>query len=182
LSGGQRLEVRNLFAGIWSGPDGVVHPMAGQNCLIDASWFFPTMTFQAILTDPQMAVAYLGMDTSKGRALLHVQVARIVAGQSASANADFLRESTMDFYLDPQSLLPLVVDFNIHPAAIRAINIPVEIQFGDFRNTNGALVPFRIQKLVVGTLTLDLTISSVTVNSGIPASVFALPTAEGGQQ
>lgn len=182
LSGGQHLEIRNLFAGTWSGPDGMVHLMTSQNCFTDASWFFPAMTLQAVLTDPQMAVAYLGTDASKGRALLHLQVARIVAGQPVSAYADFLRLSTMDFYLDPQSFLPLVLDFNIHPATNGIIDIPVEIQFGDYRDTNGALIPHRIQKLVVGTLTLDLTVSSVALNSGVPASEFVLPIAEGGQQ
>jgi hypothetical protein len=181
LSGGQRLEVRNLFAGIWSGPDGVVHPMAGQNCLIDASWFFPAMTFQAVLTDPQMAVAYLGTDTSKGKALLHVQVAHVLPGQSASTAASTLHFTATDLYLDPQSFLPLVVDFNIHPDTNSSVDIPVEIQFGDFRNANGATVPFHIQKYLQRTLTLDLTVSSVTLNSGVADTVFALPTAEGGQ-
>ncbi len=182
LSGGTRQEIRNGIAGTWSGPDATVHSMPIHNCWTDASWFFPTLTLEAIYADPQVAVSYLGPDTSKGATMLHLQAARLLPGQSASATTLIQTLSSMDIYFDPQSFLPLVLDFNTHPDTDANTNLPVEIQYGNFQNTNGALVPFHIQKFVQRTLLLDLTVSNVLVNSGVPASEFNLPPSTGGAQ
>ncbi len=182
LSGGTRQEIRNGIAGTWSGPDATVHSMPIHNCWTDASWFFPTLTLEAIYADPQVSVAYLGPDTSKGATMLHLQAARLLPGQSASATTLIQTLSSMDIYFDPQSFLPLVLDFNTHPDTDANTNLPVEIQYGNFQNANGALVPFHIQKFVQRTLLLDLTVSNVLVNSGVPASEFTLPPSTGGAQ
>jgi hypothetical protein len=181
LSSGSRQEIRNGPAGAWSGPDGTAHSMAIHNCWTDGSWFLPTLTLEAVLADPQLAVAYLGPDASKGRPLLHLQVARALPGQSASVTALILRLSAMDIYFDPQSFLPVVLDFNTHPDSDAGTNLPVEIQFGNFQNTSGALVPFHIQKYLQGTLTLDLVVTKVAINSGVPQSEFAIPPTTGGE-
>ena len=60
-------------------------------------------------------------------------------------------------------------------------NIPVEIQFGNFQSISGGLVPFRIQKYLQGSLTLDLVVTNVSINSGVPSSVFTLPPSTGGE-
>jgi len=156
--------------------------MAIHNCWTDASWFFPALTLEAIATDPQTAVAYVGTDTSKGKPLLHLQVTRAPSGQAASVTTLILGLSAMDIYFDPQSFLPEVLDFNVHPDRDANTNIPVEIQFGNFQNSGGALVPFRIQKFLQRTLLLDLTVSSVLMNSGVPAGTFTLPPSTGGAQ
>jgi hypothetical protein len=182
LSGGTRQEIRDGPAGAWSGPDGTAHSMAIHNCWTDASWFFPALTLEAIAADPQTAVSYLGPDSSKGRPLLHLQVTRVPPGQSADLTALIQRLSRMDIYLDPQSFLPLILDFNTHPDADAGTNIPVEIQFGSFQKNNGALVPFRIQKYLQGSLLLDLVVTNVSINSGVSSSVFTLPPTTGGAQ
>jgi hypothetical protein len=182
LSGGPRQEIRNGPAGAWSGPDGTLHLMATHNCWTDAGWFFPALTLEAIAADPQTAVSYLGTDTSKGRALLHLQAAQLITGQDASVAALILRLGTMDIYLDPQSFLPLVLDFSIHPDTDANRSIPVEIQFGNYQARSGVLVPFSIRKYLQGTLTLDLVVTNVSINSGVPASVFTLPPTTGGGQ
>ena len=180
LDGGPRQEIRNGPAGAWSGPDGVAHSMATNNCWTDASWFFPTLTLEAISANTQMAVSYLGADTSKGRSLLHLQVTRAAAGQTADVTALILRLSLMDIYLDPQSFLPVVVDFNVQPDTGVNANIPFEIQFGNFQSISGGLVPFHIQKYLQGSLLLDLVVTNVTLNSGVPSSVFTLPAVPAG--
>jgi hypothetical protein len=174
LTNGPRQEVRNGPAGTWSGPDGTVHPMATHNCWTDASWFFPVLTLEAISADPTLAVSYLGPDSSKGQPTLHVQVQRVLPGQSGSATALILLLSTMDIYFDPQSFLPLVLDFNTHTDTDANTNLPVEIQFSNFQKVSGGLAPLHIQKFLQRTLLLDLTVSNVVVNSSVPASEFAL--------
>jgi hypothetical protein len=183
LSGGTHQETRNGPAGAWSGPDATPHSMATHNCWTDASWFFPVLTLEAIANDPQTAVSYLGTDTSKGTPLLHLQVTRAPAGQAADVTALILTLSTMDIYFDPQSLLPLVLDFNAHPDVDANTNLPVEIEFGNFQSTGGVLVPLQIQKYLQGTLLLNLVVSNASINSGVPSNTFTLPaTTTGGAQ
>jgi hypothetical protein len=182
LSGGARQETRNGPAGAWSGPDGTAHSTAIHNCWTDASWFFPALTLEAIANSPLTNASYLGTDTSKGRPLLHLRVTRVPAGQAANVTALILGLSTMDIYFDPQSFLPVVLDFNTHPDTDANTNLPAEIQFGNFQSISGGLVPFRIQKYFQGSLLLDLAVTNVSLNSGVPSSVFTLPPATGGGQ
>jgi hypothetical protein len=182
LSGGPRQEIRNGPAGAWSGPDATAHSTATHNCWTDASWFFPALTLEAIANNPQTNVSYLGTDTSKGRPLLHVQATRVPPGQMADVTALILRLAAMDVYFDPQSLLPVVLDFNAHPDADAGTNLPIEIQFSNFQSISGGLVPFRIQKYLQGSLLLDLVVTNVSINSGVPQGVFTLPPTTGGGQ
>jgi len=140
LSGGTRQEIRNGVAGAWSGPDGVAQSSANHNCWTDASWFFPALTLEGIASNPQVAVAYLGPDTSKGATLLHIQAALLLPGQSAGRTALIQSLRTMDIYFDPKSFLPLVLDFNTHPDVDANQNLPVEILLGNYQNANGWLV------------------------------------------
>jgi hypothetical protein len=182
LSGGTRQEIRNGPAGAWIGPDGTVHSMATNNCWTDASWFFPVLTLEAVAANPQESVSYLGPDSSKGATLLHVRVASALSGQDATLTALIASLSTMDIYFDPQSFLPLALDFTVQPDAGITTYIPVEIRFGNFQNINGALVPLQIQKYFQGTLLLNLVVSSAAIDSGVPASDFILPSLTGGAQ
>jgi len=175
LSGGSRQEIRNGPAGAWSGPDGTPHSMATHNCWTDASWFFPAPTLEAVANNPQTSVSYLGTDASKGRPLLHVQVTRAPSGQDPGVAALILTLSTMNIYFDPQSLLPVVLDFNVHPDTDASTNLPTEIQFADYRTVSGVLVPFRIEKFLQGTPTLDLAVTQAVINSGVPSSTFIIP-------
>ena len=89
----------------------------------------------------------------------------------------------MDVYFDPQSFLPVVLDFNTHPDIDAGTNLPVEIQFGNFQSMGGVLVPLEIQKYLQGSLLLNLAVSNASINSGVPPSTFTLPAvATGGGQ
>jgi hypothetical protein len=180
LTGGQRQEIRNGVAGVWSGPDGTPHAMAAHNCWTDASWFFPALALQALSVDPTLVVSYLGLGEWNGAAAIHLQLSRLVPGQTAEMTAEIQQLSLVELYLDPASYLPLAVAFKTHPDDDLNVDLPVEIRFGGYRNASGILLPFRIQKYLQGTLTLDLTITNVAVNSGVSASVFTLPYVSAG--
>ena len=80
----------------------------------------------------------------------------------------------MDFYLDPNSLLPVALDFNQHPDDNALIDLPVEIRFSGYQTMSGVAVPEQVQKYLNNTLILDLQLSNATFNSGLSTSVFAL--------
>lgn len=174
LVGGQRQEIRNGPAGDWIGTDRVEHPMALHNCWMDATWFFPALTFETALNDSQVSLVYVGQESRGGLAVQHLQISRVLSSQTAEVTALVQKLSSMDVYLDAASSLPVALDFNLHPDNDASTNIPVEIQFANYQPVSGMLVPFHIQKYLQFGLMLDLNVSSVTVNSGIPQTEFTV--------
>ena len=182
LTDGQRTEIRNGPAGDWIGADAVEHSMALHNCWPDAAWFYPGLSFQALSADPGLGLGYVGLEQKNGLSVQHLRLFRVVAGGSASPIAEIETLSAEDIYLDASSYLPLFLDFNAHPDYDFGRSISVEIAFGNYQKLGGIVVPTRIQKYFNGSLLLDLSLSSATVNSGLPASDFAVTDTTGGAQ
>ena len=175
LSGGTREEIRNGPAGAWIGPDGTAHSMVTDNCLNDADWFYPVLTLEALQTDPTLGVQYIGPTVWNGVATVQLQFFHVIPGQTAPVTTEIQNRSVVNLYLDPASMLPLALDFNTHADDNVNLNIPVEIRFGDYRAASGVLIPFRIQKLLQGTLLLDFVAAQAAVNSALPPSTFTIP-------
>ena len=142
--------------------------MALHNCMTDAAWFFPALSSLMLTGNPAVLFTYVGQETQNGLAVQHIRVSR-----PASAPL-FTHLSMMDFYLDASSLLPLSVSFALHPDNDAAQDIRTEIRFANYQTVRGIRVPFRIQKLVQGSLFLDLTVTSVAVNTGLTDSDFTV--------
>jgi hypothetical protein len=177
LSGSDYSEVRNFTAGAatgsYSGPDGVVHAQAFHNCFTDAAWFFPPLSsIASALGNASANTSYVGQETVNGLAVQHVRLWLSVSSPDTAAVTAIAHLSAIDWYLDSTSALPLVVRFTTHPPDNSSVDIPVEIRFAQYQRANGVLLPFHIQKLFNGGLMLDLTISSATINSGLPDSDF----------
>jgi hypothetical protein len=170
LSGGARSEARNASAGPsvgnWLGPDGVVHAVVSSNCYTDATWFYPALgALSAAATNPSLVLVYVGQESS----YQHLQAYTYDANFSTTKQL-----STTDFYLDAQTLLPSIVMFNVHPDNDSTVNIAIQVMFSDYRNVNGAMIPFHIQRYVNDSLLLDIQLTSASINTGISDSNFSL--------
>ena len=178
LSGGQRSEVWNGSnqppQGKWSGTDATWHTMPLHGCWTDPTWFFPALTLQSALNDPQISFSYIGQDTKQGVAVQHIQISRVVSGQTSKATSLIQHLSQVDFYLDSITYLPVAIDFNAHPDTDAGVDLAVGVQFTGWHSVNGIQVPSRIQKFLQGSLTLDLSALTVAVNTGIPQTDFAI--------
>jgi hypothetical protein len=170
LSGGTKSEIRNSNAspdeGNWIGPDSVVHAIALHNCFTDSSWFFPALgSLAAVATNPNVVLTYVGLESSLQHIHAYTYDAQLPDAQQLSA---------MDFYLDPQTLLPQVVIFNEHPDDDQTVNIAVEVMFSDYRNVNGVTIAFHIQRFVNNSLMLDVQLASANINSGLSDNQFSV--------
>ena len=185
LPGGERQWIRQGPAGVWTGPEGQpgqVHAMATHNCWVDAAWFFPAFSLEGALSNPAAGLSSSGAGSWQGVSVQQAQWSGAPpSGQTAEINAAIQQLSATAISLDASSLLPLALDFNLHPDNDAGQNLPVEIRFSDYRLVSGVHVPFHIQKLVQGSLLLDITVTNVTVNTGLADSVFTLPAATGAQ-
>ncbi|HVP50450.1 MAG TPA: hypothetical protein VMT56_04425 [Candidatus Bathyarchaeia archaeon] len=170
-------EVRDdgLGQGFWYGKDQTWHAMAFHNCQTDAAWFFPALSASLLgVSSPSTTASYIGQETREGITVQHIRISR----QASSANTGFAsllwHLSTVDFYLDAQSLLPDFIAFAAHPDNDAGTDIPAEIRLADYRNVSGVQVPFRVQKLVQGSLFLDIVVSQAAINTGISDSDFVV--------
>ncbi len=172
--------------GAWSGPDAVLHGIASQNCMTDATWFFPALTLARVASSQNYLLSYVGSETlPSGEAVVHVSASELPTQAVTSGTnvpvlpgaslAPFLQHlSQMDFYFDPTTSLPVALAFNIHPDGNALLDIPTQVDFWGYQAVNGVLVPFHVQKLVNSSLVLDLQFTGATLNSGLAAASFQI--------
>ena len=174
LSNGPRSEVRNLSnsmpQGSWSGTDAVSHAIPMHNCMTDAAWFAPQLSVLSQLSDPNVAVLYVGQESRGSTVVQHLRFE--IRGANAGPSGLLQHLSAEDVYLDASSFLPVTITFNTHPDNDAGTDIPVEIDFSNYTRVNGAQIPFHVQKYLNGSLFLDLVIQSAVLNSGISQSAF----------
>jgi len=172
--GETRSDVRNLAngqaAGAWKKNSGTPVAYAAHNCWTDAPWFFPALSSLTQTANRTFVFKYIGKEQHEGLNTQHIRVFQVPAG-----GVSLLQHlSTVDFYLDPASALPLAIAFQVHPDKDAGKDIPAEIRLADYRPVNGILVPFRIQQILNGGVILDITVTSAVLNSGLPDSTFNL--------
>lgn len=174
---GSRSEVRSTSAdgpgGVWSGLDGLEHPIALHNLWTDSGWFFPALTFVRLSSSPSYSLSYVGQQSWNGQTVVHHAVSQFIFARSAKFSALVQHLSQIHIFLDSASLLPVAFSFNVHPDEDAGLDIPVQVRFSDYRLVNGAQVPFRVQKYLNNSLVLDLQFQTVTLNTGLSASAFS---------
>jgi hypothetical protein len=175
LSNGTQTEVRNGQAGAWVFQNGSVFLEAAHNCWVDATWFFPGLIFTNVSGNTQSALINLGSQTWSGSPVSQIQTYQAPPGHNATVSGVIQSLSAETVSLDPVSGLPLAIDFNLHSDSDATTNVPAEIQFSNYQSVSGMSVPFHVQKYVGGQLLLDVTLTSVTVNSGLSPTLFAIP-------
>lgn len=176
LPSGRRSEVRDIAngipAGAWSTNGNAPTAMALHNAWIDASWFFPPLSSLSQTANPQFVFAYVGQEQHDGLSVQHIRSYQVPG--SAVANVSIPSLSTMDFYLDPNSYLPLAIGFNLRSDNNIGVSVPVEIRFANYQAVNGTQVPFHCQQIMNGSLILDAIVTSAALNTGLLDSTFTL--------
>jgi hypothetical protein len=129
-----------------------------DNCRRSLTWFLPPISFQPSLKPSALTLQALG---SAGAPELKTQLAFTDMG-AAFANRT-LDATVSDVALDPNTLLPTSLSFNVFPDTGPAIPIPVRIEFSDYRLTSGAQIPYSIKRYLNGTLLAEITINSVSL-------------------
>lgn len=162
--------------GMWSGPDGVLHGMQRHNLMTDAAWFFPAATLTTMTSaSSAYVVTYIGQQTLNGESTIQLQITQPIPAAPhppKAAVALTARLTQMNIFVDPGTLLPVALDFNIHPDDDAGSDIPVEVRFSDYQSVNNMLVPLHVQKYINNGLFLDFQFQNVTLNSGLVPAIF----------
>ncbi|HXM44503.1 MAG TPA: hypothetical protein VN924_24915 [Bryobacteraceae bacterium] len=175
LSGGQRQQVQNGEQAASTGPGGQQQLAALHNSLNPAAWFFPALVIEGLLQDASYSVTYAGLENLNGVSVNHLQAARTLPGQGDAATTALLLQLTaFDLYIDAGTFLPVALNFNTHPGNNALQDFPIGIEFSDYRNSGGVVTPFHVQKLLQRSLLLDISMTSVAINTGLTASDFQI--------
>jgi hypothetical protein len=170
LTGGTHSDVRNLTnglpAGAWQQNGGTTTQYPQYNCWTDAAWFFPALSSLAQTTNTKLVFTYIGQEQHAGVNAQHVRVSQTLS--------QGLPAVTTDFYLDPNSFLPLAVAFNLHADNDMKRNVPNEIRFANYHAVNGVQVPFHFQRTINNSLVLNVNVTSATFNSNLADGIFSL--------
>lgn len=176
LSSGTRTEFRDAQTGVllgqWINPDNSSGQFASQNCWTDAVWFFPALG--SLSVGQNVVLSYIGQETRNGSSVQHVESYVYDSNWPAGITPSDQQLSTMDFYLDATTLLPVAITLNAHPDSDANTNLLVEIDFSNYQAVSGVAVPMRIQRYQQGNLMVDITVSGASFNTGIPLSVFTI--------
>jgi hypothetical protein len=116
---------------------------------------------------------YVGLETRNDRSVQHIQSYKHVASKIPREAVFTKKMSTVDYYLDAPTLVPLSIAFTAHPDNEPSTNIAVEVEFSDYQLAKGVLVPFHITKLWQGNPLLDFTVTRVAINSALSDSLFS---------
>lgn len=170
---GPRSDVRNVITGTpggaWATKGGTPTAFAPHNCWTDASWFFPTLSSLSQTANPNFVFSYVGKEQHGEVNTQHIRVYQWSAQGAPSATL-----STMDFYLDAVSSLPVAIGFQSHADDNMGTNLPTEIDFANYQSVNGFQVPFHFQRIFGGRVVLDVTVTSASFNTGLPDTLFTL--------
>jgi|SRR5882762_2696859 len=177
LSSGSYSEIQNRLSGspigAWSGPTGLSHPMAYHNLLTDPVWFFPAFPIAGGLS-PNYVATYIGHETRNGQTVEHVSVTQTSPAQPSPGSTLSQHLTQVDFFLDFSTLLPAAITFSTHPDDNALLDIPVEVQFSNYRAVNGVQIPFHVKKYLNNSLLLDLQFQTVVLNAGLSATTFSV--------
>jgi hypothetical protein len=176
LPSGTRTEIRDASTGLaqgkWIAQNGSSGLFASQNCFTDAVWFFPVLS--SLSAVPNVVFSYIGQETWNGAQVQHIQSYVYQRSQNGSDGPTAQQLSTMDFYLDANTLLPVAVIYNLHPDDNASANILTEVDFSNYQAISGITLPLHIQQYRQGTLIIDLIISNAAFNTGLTDSAFAI--------
>ena len=131
----------------------------------------PILVLYAEIQNPNITFQFLGTGTVEGKLAIHIHVAdnsdstgQLVTGQ--------------EWYFDPVSFLPVRVEYKWPDQGNPSDSTFGALEFSNFKALSGVNVPYQL-KIQVGQLTLQATVTSVTFNSGVPASTFDPPDLTG---
>lgn len=176
LTSGTRTEIRDVQTGAllgkWINPDNSAGQFALHNCWTDAVWFFPPLS--SLSVGPNIVLSYIGQETRDGGTVQHIQSYVYQSNQGLGTGPNPQQLSTMDFYLDASTLLPVAVNYYTHPDNDAGTNLSVEVDFSQYQTFSGISVPTRITRFRQGNVDVDVTVVGASFNSGLSLSDFTV--------
>jgi hypothetical protein len=141
------------------------YAIGGLNCVAATPWFAPILVTQAALNRTDLFTASDDGEISKDGTTYHqISLTRSFTGTSDASSKSIQQSTKITILYDPQTLLPSILEYSIHPDGNDLRSIGVRVVFSDYRSVSGLMLPFHIDKYVNHSLQLTLSVSNAVAN------------------
>jgi outer membrane lipoprotein-sorting protein len=151
--------------------NGETETIQSHNAINLGSLTFPFAYLLTVAQDSTISATYVGLETVGGRQVQHLHTQKVFPNQN-NLTTLWSRLTTRDFYFDAASFQLVMTRDLFHPANRSTVDYVHEIQFADFRNMNGVLVPFSIEEFVMGQHRSSIQLDKIGFNSSLTDSDF----------
>lgn len=144
----------------WTDQTGTTHTTAQHNCFLATAWFLPQVS---LLSSVQTSVTLtsIGSTDVSGQPLWDIR--KSATFNSPHSSTLLAKLSALDLLIDPGTSLVSALKFATHPDSDANRDIPVRVEFSDYRLVSGVSIPHHIRKYMNGTLMLDITVSNALI-------------------
>jgi outer membrane lipoprotein-sorting protein len=149
-----------------------VEAISTRDAVSMGNWTFPIGYVAAALADATTDVSFRGIETNESRAAYRIRVKGrlgLVSGKSP------LGRISKDLLIDTNTFdVVSVSDYPFHTYERGKLSDtpPREISFNNFRSVNGVRFPFSMNVKVLGQQAMQVNLSQITPNSGVPEDEF----------
>lgn len=163
----------NNSIGLYKKLDGSTQHISFPNAVNFGSLTFPYMYIAAGVADPSTSISYIGVDTKNGQRTYDIRIQQTFSSEQDPSGI-LSKLTKRDFFIDAVTFLIVKTLDMVHPEKASTIDIPHEMEFSDYRNNNGVLVPFSISEITVGQHTYTIQLDQMRFNTGLQDSDFNL--------
>jgi hypothetical protein len=128
----------------------------------------PVFVLYAELQNQNYSLQFIGATVVDSKPAIHIH-----AADNSDATGQLV--TPQEWYFDPVSFLPMRVEYNIVDERNARALTPGSQEFSNYQVTSGVVLPYQI-KIQLGPEVLLVNVSSLSINSGLPASTFDPPT------
>ena len=129
---------------------------------------YPYAMISSVVNNPGSGMAYVGSVEINGHSVYEIRVMRPVADRP-----DPRMRLTQDYFIDGESYLVVRVADSTHLANPPS-NFPHAIDYGEYRNISGLLIPMSISETFMGSSVWTVHLSDIRFNIGLTDSPFAV--------
>lgn len=136
------------------------------------SEIFPILLISRWLGTPAIGVADPVQDTVNSTEVVRISITPqqvTLAGSASLAGSN--RLAKCDLYVDPRTNLPIRIRVYKQPSDHR-VEVPMDLDFSDFRSVGGAQYPFTITYSAGGQTIARLQLQTISLNVAVSASDF----------
>ena len=173
LPDGTRSYAMSQQGGERKGTDGKLSAIPVHNTLGATILTLPYPAIAAALSDPAATVTSFGLVNTGGKSAYQIRVSRTFAKQN-DPDGTLARLSAVDYYIDPQTFLVLRTEDLTHPVQSLSESYNHSIEFERYTTMSGLAIPTLVREKVAGQTTWEFQLSSITLNSNLADSDFAL--------
>jgi len=165
---GSRVVYSNLQASQVTGP--VPIALSSELAASSRSLSFPLPQIAAVLNNPDSGYLYVGLESLNGLQAHHL---RYWNSFNTQPRFQFLVEFTLtDIWIDAVSGLPQRISQIQRAGSGSEPRIQLDTYLSNYQKVSGVLYPFSVQKFLNGSPWITITITSVTLDTGLTDASF----------